>query len=128
PWPGNVRELENLCTRLVALASSGATLGPEHLNLFIIDELADSPLPTTDLRDILDFCEREIVKRMLSRHGGHRTKTARALGISRQALQQKLARFRGVAGGTDSGEAAGFNAVQRAARYRPHPRGSGARP
>ena len=103
PWPGNVRELENLCTRLVALAASGASLGPEHLNLLIIDELADSPLPTTDLRDILDFCEREIVKRMLSRHGGNRTKTARALGISRQALQQKLARFRGTA---DSGEAA----------------------
>ncbi|HJZ84602.1 MAG TPA: sigma 54-interacting transcriptional regulator [Polyangia bacterium] len=97
PWPGNVRELENLCTRLVALAQSSAVLGPEHLNLFIVDELADSPLPSTDLRDILDFCEREIVRRMLDRNGGNRTKTARALGISRQALQQKLARFRGLA-------------------------------
>jgi two-component system response regulator HydG len=108
PWPGNVRELENLCTRLVALAQSGAVLGPEHLNLFIMEDLADSPLPSTDLRDILDFCEREIVKRMLDRHGGNRTKTARALGISRQALQQKLARFRGAGngGGADPSEAA----------------------
>ena len=57
------------------------------------------PLPTrapfsSDLRDILDFCEREIVRRMLDRHSGNRTRTAKALGISRQALQQKLARFR----------------------------------
>jgi DNA-binding NtrC family response regulator len=99
PWPGNVRELENVCSRLVALAQSGAALGPEHLGLFIMDELVDSPLPSTDLRDILDFCEREIVKRMLDRHGGNRTRTAESLGISRQALQQKLARFRGVSNG-----------------------------
>ena len=92
-WPGNVRELENLTTRLVALSSSGATLGPEHLELFSEGDLAGSPLPAADLRDILDFCEREIVKRMLDRHGGNRTHTAAALGISRQALQQKLARF-----------------------------------
>jgi DNA-binding NtrC family response regulator len=106
PWPGNVRELENLCTRLVALAPSGAVIGPEHLNLFIMDDLADSPLPSTDLRDILDLCEREIVKRMLDRNGGNRTKTAHVLGISRQALQQKLARFRGGGSGVDPGEAA----------------------
>jgi two-component system response regulator HydG len=94
PWPGNVRELENLCTRLVALAPSGAILGPEHLNLLPNEQPATAPLPSTDLRDILDFCEREIVRRMLDRHGGNRTRTAKALGISRQALQQKLARFR----------------------------------
>jgi transcriptional regulator with PAS, ATPase and Fis domain len=95
PWPGNVRELENVCTRLIALAPNGSVLGPENLDLFIAEEVANSPLPSAELRDILDFCEREIVKRMLDRHSGNRTKTARSLGISRQALQQKLARFRG---------------------------------
>ena len=94
PWPGNVRELENLCKRLVALAPNGAVLGPEHLGLLLSNDLPDCPLPSTDLRDILDFCEREIVKRMLDRNGGNRTKTSQVLGISRQALQQKLARFR----------------------------------
>ena len=93
PWPGNVRELENLSTRLIALASSDSILGPEHLGLMVEGELNSSPLPSADLRDILDFCEREIVRRMLDRHGGNRTRTAVALGISRQALQQKLARF-----------------------------------
>jgi len=93
PWPGNVRELENLCTRLVALAPSGSALGPEHLELIVEDELVGSALPSADLRDILAFCEREIIRRVLDRHGGNRTRTAAALGVSRQALQQKLQRF-----------------------------------
>jgi two-component system response regulator HydG len=92
PWPGNVRELENLCTRLVALAPSGAVLGPEHLGLIVDAELAGSPLPSADLRDLLAFCEREIIRRTLDRCGGNRTRTAALLGVSRQALQQKLAR------------------------------------
>jgi DNA-binding NtrC family response regulator len=93
PWPGTVRELENVCTRLVALASSNAILGPEHLGLIADGELTGSPLPAADLRCILEFCEREIVRRVLDRHGGNRTRAAGALGISRQALQQKLARY-----------------------------------
>ena len=91
-WPGNVRELENVCTRLVALASSDAILGPEHLGLIDDGDLVGSPLPAADLRCILDFCEREIIRRMLERHAGNRTRTASVLGISRQALQQKLAK------------------------------------
>ena len=105
PWPGNVRELENVCTRLAALMASGSLLGPEHLNLISTDEMKDSPLPSTDLRDILDFCEREILRRMLERNGGNRTQTAHSLGISRQALQQKLARFRNAAAERDDAEA-----------------------
>ena len=95
PWPGNVRELENLCTRLVALAPSGSALGPERLELMVDAELPGSPLPSADLRDLLAFCEREIIRRTLDRHAGNRTRTAAALGVSRQALQQKLARFGG---------------------------------
>ncbi len=91
-WPGNVRELENLATRLVALAPSGTALGPEHLELRVEAELAGSPLPSVDLRAILAFCEREIIRRTLDRHAGNRTRTAAALGVSRQALQQKLPR------------------------------------
>ena len=94
PWPGNVRELENLCTRWAALTPSGAVLGPEHIGLIARNAPANSPLPATELRDIVDYCEREIVRRMLDHNGGNRTKTARDLGISRQALQQKLSRYR----------------------------------
>jgi DNA-binding NtrC family response regulator len=103
PWPGNVRELKNVCTRLVVLSQDNASIGPEHLNLFVAPDLVASPLPTTDLRDILDFCEREIVRRMLDRNGGNRSRTARDLGISRQAIQQKLARFREGRPRTDRG-------------------------
>jgi DNA-binding NtrC family response regulator len=94
PWPGNVRELENLCTRVVALGESGQAIGPDLLDLFPTEEVPNSPVPATDLHGILDFCEREIVQLALGRNQGNRTRTARALGISRQSLQQRLARFR----------------------------------
>jgi transcriptional regulator with PAS, ATPase and Fis domain len=93
-WPGNIRELENVVTCAVALADDGAVIGPAELTLDDDAALPGSPLPSPDLRDILDFCEREILRRMLEHHGGNRTHTAAALRISRQALQQKLARWR----------------------------------
>ena len=93
-WPGNIPELENVITRVVALAEPGAEIGADDLALDDDAVLPGCPLPSTELRDILDFCEREILRRMLERHDGNRTHTAAALHISRQALQQKLARWR----------------------------------
>jgi transcriptional regulator with PAS, ATPase and Fis domain len=89
-WPGNVRELENVCTRLAALSRSGVALGPKQLNLVTTEELHGSPVPIADLKHILEFCEREIIRRVLDRNGGNRSKTARLLGISRQNLYVKL--------------------------------------
>ena len=94
PWPGNVRELENAMTRVVALAADGDAIDVAALELDADGAPAGSPLPSTELRDILDFCEREILRRVLAHHDGNRTRAAAALRISRQALQQKLARWR----------------------------------
>ena len=93
-WPGNVRELENVCARLVALADDGATISAADIDRLTPAEPRDLPLPSAELRDIVDYCEQQIVRRMLDRHSGNRTKTAASLGISRQALQQKLSRYR----------------------------------
>ena len=95
PWPGNVRELENLCTRLVALSCENSRIRSDRLDLFAAPQLSPgTAIAMTSLRDILELCEREIVRRALDRCGQNRTHTAEALGISRQALQQKLAKFR----------------------------------
>jgi two-component system, NtrC family, response regulator HydG len=90
-WPGNVRELENVCTRLVALSPSGATILPAQLVLDTVGAALPPAYPA-DLRSILAYCERAIVQQALARHAGNRTHAAAALGISRQALQKKLAR------------------------------------
>jgi transcriptional regulator with PAS, ATPase and Fis domain len=93
-WPGNVRELENVALRVVALAAPGAVIEPEQLGL-VDDAPAHAVVPAADLHALLAYCEREIIRRALYHHGGNRTRAAVALGISRQALQQRLARLIG---------------------------------
>jgi transcriptional regulator with PAS, ATPase and Fis domain len=88
-----VRELEQVCTRVAALAQSGSEVAPGDLGILVTEGLETAALPANDLHDILDFCEREILRRVLERNQGNRTRTARDLGISRQALQHRLARL-----------------------------------
>ncbi len=87
-WPGNVRELENTVERLVVL-STGPYLEPEDLayaGLF----LAPPPEVTTlDLKDL----ERDHIYRTLQKFGGHKSDTAKALGIDRKTLREKIKRY-----------------------------------
>jgi DNA-binding NtrC family response regulator len=46
-----------------------------------------------NLKSALQACEERCLIAALRRHGGHRGDTARALGISRKALWEKLQRF-----------------------------------
>ncbi len=87
-WPGNVRELENTVERLVVL-STGPLLEPEDLayaGLFLAPPVESTAL---DLKDL----EREHIRRTLQKFGGHKSETARALGIDRKTLREKLKRY-----------------------------------
>jgi two-component system response regulator HydG len=87
-WPGNVRELENTVERLVVL-STGPYLEPEDLayaGLFL------APPPESTALDLKDL-EREHIRRTLQKFGGHKSETARALGIDRKTLREKLKRY-----------------------------------
>ena len=93
-WPGNVRELENVLERALILSRSDV-LGPELLPPQILGpqpEQAASPAAPAAPASLED-AEREALVRALGAHGGHREKTADALGISRRTLQYKLKRF-----------------------------------
>lgn len=87
-WPGNVRELENTVERLVVL-STGPYIQPQDLayaGLF----LAPVPEnPSLQLRDL----ERDHILRTLQKFGGRKSETARALGIDRKTLREKLKRY-----------------------------------
>jgi two-component system, NtrC family, response regulator AtoC len=87
-WPGNIRELENEMSRLVVLAGRGPILR-EHLSPRLAGP-ADAPSP---LRQARERFEREFVVRALARNGGNRTRTARELGLTRQALVAKIRRL-----------------------------------
>jgi two-component system response regulator HydG len=88
-WPGNVRELENTMERLVVL-SSGPYLEPADLvfagTILTPAREAASALSLKDL-------EREHIIQMLQRYDGHKSETARALGIDRKTLREKLKRY-----------------------------------
>ena len=88
-WPGNVRELENTMERLVVL-SPGPYLEPADLVfagtvLTPAAEAADGTL----LKDL----ERNHIIQTLQRCDGHKSETARALGIDRKTLREKLKRY-----------------------------------
>lgn len=87
PFRGNVRELEHLVQRLAATCPQDLIL-PEHLPPEY--QQAAAPLPEGTLEEQLKAMERQILLRTLQRFAGHREQTARALGISRKTLWEKI--------------------------------------
>jgi len=97
-WPGNVRELQNAVER-IAHASNGARITLEYLpeefltRIQRVPDKAVAPLPPLDpgtLRHQLDQQEREELVSCLLRTKGSITKTAAALGLSRNTLYRRL--------------------------------------
>jgi DNA-binding NtrC family response regulator len=91
-WPGNVRELENTVERAVVL-SAGPLIGAEVVTMFGVTPQA-SGLPSMNLRQNLDWTERETVRRALEAAGGVKKDAAEAMGISQRALSYYLAKHR----------------------------------
>ncbi|MCB9496454.1 MAG: sigma-54-dependent Fis family transcriptional regulator [Fibrobacteria bacterium] len=82
-WPGNVRELENLMERFVALHP----LGMDLRELVEESRRRQQRPPEDPLQR-----ERKSLQELLERHGGHRSRAAAELGISRRALTYRLQR------------------------------------
>jgi DNA-binding NtrC family response regulator len=100
-WPGNVRELENAIERAV-LVARGPLLEPR--DLWPADRRASQPGtplafegwqdgPPPELKRALEGPERWLILRALEQHGGNRSATARALGIDRTTLFNKMRRY-----------------------------------
>jgi DNA-binding NtrC family response regulator len=88
-WPGNVRELENTMERLVVL-SSGPYLEPADL---VFAGTILTPPPESSEGGSLKNLERDHIIQTLQRYDGHKSETARALGIDRKTLREKLKRY-----------------------------------
>ncbi len=91
PWPGNVRELENSIEMLVALSADG------ELDLGLLDSAGAAP-PTADehsgsLRQRVAAFERRVILEAIAAAGGNKAEAARALGIGRVTLYDKLQRL-----------------------------------
>jgi len=89
-WPGNVRELRNRVERAIALGD-GPLLMPGDL----FPELGPGSRTASreGLEGIRDEAERRHIARVLSENGGAILATAKALGISRTTLWEKMKRY-----------------------------------
>jgi two-component system response regulator HydG len=120
PWPGNVRELQNICERAVVLAPAKGSAGviergwiepwlgvaslvpapvPPPAAPLPHAEIEPAPFPSSVSFVIppgrtLEEIERETIVQTLRRLGGHRQKTARALGIGVRTLGLKLKKWK----------------------------------
>ena len=90
-WPGNVRELENETQRMITLAQSTA-LTPDLLSPHILQPTRPAGACGT-LKAQVEVLERRVISESLARTGGNKSETARELGISREGLRKKMARY-----------------------------------
>lgn len=108
PWPGNVRELEHVIQRAVIYCRDGV-LSAAHLPAHVVmcmagpgndgkavtaetDELTP-PASSSSLGAQVALSEREIIEQALFKNNNSRTNTAKALGISRVTLYNKMKKY-----------------------------------
>jgi DNA-binding NtrC family response regulator len=91
-WPGNVRELENCIERAVVL-SRAAVLGLQEISLPSLGASKGQGLPFLDLRQNVDWVERETIRLALERAKGVKKLAAETMGISQRALSYYLKKF-----------------------------------
>jgi len=89
-WPGNVRELKNLLTRAV-LQSGGAVLLRDTVEAAFSGSQAEAQ-EISDFRT-LDAIEKQHILKIMAQTSGNLSAAARALGISRPTLRQRLKRY-----------------------------------
>jgi len=100
-WPGNVRELRNVIEQ-AAVLSSGETIETDDLRLdpqHTLGQPTASGDPAVGAEDLsfrdakrraTESFERAYLMRALRAHGGNISRTAEAIGMVRQSLQQKI--------------------------------------
>jgi len=92
-WPGNVRELANAIQRALVIAK-GESLGVDDLPPEIRGNVTATKSQQRDLKEIAressEMIEKRTILDALSKTGGNVTRAAKALGISRATLQNKM--------------------------------------
>ncbi len=97
-WPGNVRELRNVVEQAAVMAS-GPDIQPD--DLMLTGSQASTPVMTSAgpepgvtfaeaKKDAVVAFEKTYIARALEQHGGNISRTAEAIGMVRQSLQQKI--------------------------------------
>jgi DNA-binding NtrC family response regulator len=92
PWPGNVRQLRNIIERLVITCREvevGVSQLPDFMRDYDRHATTFMVRPGTPLAEV----EKLLIRQTLTHVTSNREEAARALGISRRALQYKLKQY-----------------------------------
>ena len=117
-WKGNIRQLEHEIERAVILTDDGELIDVDALSMQSSGpEMAQDDAPGTvprtgALKAVIAAYEKKVIEVRLTDHGGNRSRASESLGISRQALQVKLAKWRETSSelsGPESGLGDGFD-------------------
>ncbi len=100
-WPGNVRELANLLEGVASLLpASESVIGqtPASVRRALASDVPPAPAattsPTTSQQiETLEAIERRAIEHALARCSGNLAQAARSLGVARNTLYNKLARY-----------------------------------
>lgn len=90
-WPGNIRELENVMEAAVHLSSTekiSADSLPDYLK-----ELSPLKLGKMNLKEMLEEREKQILLQCLAKYHGNKQEAAKALGISKSSMYEKMNKF-----------------------------------
>ena len=87
-WPGNVRELENVIEHAANFVGSDGIIHVNNLPKVVTGLEKGSEIKT--LKQIVDEIERQTIVNALHNNNGSRVKAAKALGISRTSLYEKM--------------------------------------
>lgn len=96
PWPGNVRQLRQWIER-TALVSTGEVL--EVSDFVAAAEMEPASASRDDValppvgRMTLDEVEKAMILKAIRHHGGHVTRVAESLGLSRAALYRRFQKY-----------------------------------
>jgi DNA-binding NtrC family response regulator len=93
-WPGNVRELQNAMAQAAALCDPGGFVGLGLLPPEVASAGRARNGDGRDYRALVDAHRRDLIAEALDRAGGNRSRAARDLGLSRQALHYLIRELR----------------------------------
>jgi transcriptional regulator with AAA-type ATPase domain len=98
-WPGNVRELENEVLRWCALHGQEPVIRTGHLSPEIQAARSGRAVRAADLGTLRpleqanEILERYLIRKAIAATEGRKAAAARRLGLSRQGLYKKIARY-----------------------------------
>lgn len=92
PWPGNVRQLRNTVERLV-ITCRDVEVRPEDLPDFLRGHDKNTTTFTVRPGTPIAEVEKQLIRQTLTHVTSNREEAAKALGMSRRALQYKLKRY-----------------------------------